>query len=105
MLEITYSYEIDDFGVIIELNGKKNVVYEIRAFLVGRLENGAEQKQLFITRVPTDNLVEFIEFQDLTKELSDSWIEKYTSIEQMKNFKQKIIEMFYPKTTYFKPLF
>lgn len=105
MLEIKYSYEIDEFGVITNLEDKKNVVYEIRAYLVGTLENGAQQKQLFITRIPTDNLNNFIEYQDLTKEISDSWIDSYTSSEQMESLKQKVVDMFYPKTAYYKPLF
>lgn len=105
MLEITYSYEVDEFGVITDFQDKKNVVYEIRAYLVGTLENGAQQKQLFITRIPTDDLTNFVEYQDLTKEIANSWIESYTSVEQMQNLKQKVVDMFYPKTAYFKPLF
>ena len=112
MDNITFDFEIDAFGVHNELDGKKNVIYEIRTFMTAHLQiwsateqKSEKKKQLFITHLPVDNLNNFVEYENVTKEIALSWIEKYSTSGFIDNFKQKLKDDFYPKQQYLKPNF
>jgi hypothetical protein len=110
MNNITFDYEIEALGVHNTLNEKNNVVYEIRVFLVGKnkivtenTESESILKEYFVVHVPTNDLQNFIEYEQLTKQNVIEWIEKYSN--SLKSHKNNLIEKFHPKKQYLKPNF
>lgn len=109
---VEYSYEIEQLGVHKELHGRKNVIYEIRAFLVGKVNrveenttNTFSEKVFFVVHIPTDDLHKFIEYEKLTKEDIDDMIDRHTS-EQIKEVnKSRLFEQINPTKVYLKPNF
>ena len=108
MDNITFDFEIDAFGVHNDFGGKKNVIYEIRTFLCCTLTEGdtsGTRKQLFVIHIPVDNLNNFVEYENVTKELATSWLEKHQSDNYIEDLKRRMINDLYPKQQYLKPNF
>ena len=109
---ITYDYEIEHLGVHKNLYNRQNVVYEIRGYYVGTLkivtENTEQEstiRKYFVSTVPIINdLKDFIEFDDLTKEDIIRWIEWY-SFGTIECLRREFIEDFYPTKVYLEPKF
>lgn len=106
-----YDYEVENLGVHNELNGKKNVIYEIRLYITATKENITEEygkalitkKTFFVVPIPTENIKNFIEYENITKSDIISWTEKYCN--SIDNYKKSLEEQFYPKKQYLKPSF
>ena len=111
--EIEYSIEIDELGVHLEKNGYRNVIYEIRAYVVGKISIklidgemfNEERKKMFVLNIPTDNLDNFIEYDSITEDDVKSWINEYMPPNLIENFQKTIYESFYPTKKYLKPNF
>jgi hypothetical protein len=110
---VQYEYFIDALGVQNELNGKENVVYEIRVTMQGTKKVVTEQygesllhkNTFFVVHVPTDNLENFVEFDKLTKEQIEEWVEKYAPQSVLENCKKNLRELLFPTKKYVKPNF
>lgn len=110
---IDYEYIIDTLGIHNELKGKQNVVYEIRVVMQGTKRVVTEQHTellhhettFFVVHIPTDNLENFIDYNDLTKIQVEEWIKKYTPESVIENCKRNLKESFYPTKKYVKPNF
>lgn len=112
MEELIFDIEIENFGIYNELNGRKNVVYEIRAFYVGKLkrvfdggESTSEERELFVIHLPTDNLEDFVEYENVTKEVTVEWIKKHSDENLLKSMEDKVVKRLYPNQQYVKPNF
>jgi hypothetical protein len=102
--DIRFYFEIAQLGVHRELNGKNNVVYEVRCFVCGEKE-GTIQRELIVLAIPTDNLDNFIEYEKLTKEIVEGWISSNYSDSHFNGHRKNIIELFYPTKYYTEPPF
>lgn len=106
--ELSYSYEIEAFGVHNELDGRTNVIYEIRGNLVATriTEHGeGSYKQYFVVHLPTDNIENFVEYKDITKQQAIDWLQINMTPSLLDSLKQSLYNQHYPKTKYLKPNF
>lgn len=110
---IEYEYMIDALGVENELDGKQNVVYEIRVTMQGTKKNITEQygealvhkTTFFVVHIPTNDLENFVEYDKLTKSQIEEWIEKYAPPSVIENCKKNLRESLFPTKKYVKPNF
>lgn len=110
--ELSFDYEIESLGIHDSLHGKNNVVYEIRALFVGKktitTESGFGEtttNSTLIVHLPVDNMENFIEYENLTKEHILEWIENNVSQKTIENYKMNLTEQLIPTKRYVKPNF
>ena len=111
--KLSFEYEIQSLGIHDSIHGKNNVVYEIRTLFVGKktitTESGFEEETvsnlILIVHLPVDNVENFIEYKDLTKEHIMKWIEKHVSEKTIENYKMDLTEKLMPTKRYVKPNF
>ena len=111
MKTYTHDYEIDALGVHLNFENKNDVVYEIRGYIIltettqlDGAEASCTKKKYFVVPIPyeTEN---FIQYQNLTKQIVVGWIQKYEPKGQTENFKQELLKEFNPTQIYKKPPF
>ena len=109
---ITFDIEIEQFGVYSELNGHKNVIHEIRAYCVGtikRIFEGGESsetvREYFVVHIPTTNLNNFIEYENITKEDTINFINAHAPESLIPSLQNKIRKSLLPQQLYLKPNF
>ena len=110
---VDYEYIIDALGVQNELNGKENVIYEVRVTMQGTKKVVTEQygeslvhkSTFFVVNIPTDSLENFIEYDKLTKDKIEEWIKQYAPPSVIENCKRNLKELLSPTKKYVKPNF
>jgi hypothetical protein len=100
---IEFNIDIQLLGVhkFNEAYNKKNIVYEIRSFMVATC-GGLEERKLFVTGLPTIDVVNFIEYEDLTRDILIKWIEEYSG-DLIKSLKRELTELLFPTKEYLLP--
>lgn len=103
MDDIKIDYEIANLGVK-DIGDNKNVVHEIRFFLRCDFQDRFE-RELYVVHLNTDNLDNFINYEDLTKKNIVSWIEKSLGEHQIIHIKKLIEEKIKNSKKYMTPNF
>lgn len=103
--DISFSIEFEAFGVKKEFQGRKNVIYEVRAWMVGTNTVGGSYKVYFVQHINTDDLDNFIEYENVTREDVVRWVYENASENHIEALKQKVLEEFFPQTEYLVPNF
>ena len=105
--KLGFDYHVDFFAMHNEFNGKKDVVYSVRGFIVSydKNDNGKSFRKLFVIEIPTNDLTNFIDYKELTKEQVHGWIEKYLSETSKINIKRELYEEHFPSTRLVRPKF
>lgn len=107
----SYDYEIEALGVHLEHQGKNNVVYEIRGYItvtettkLDGAELSCTKKKYFVVPIPY-GFTEFIQYENLTKQIIVEWIQNHEPKGQTQNFKEELLKEFNPTQIYMKPPF
>ena len=82
---ITYTKQINSLQSYKQIDGESNVVFNVGWSLVGE-ENGYISTYSLSTSVPYVAGQPFVPFADLTQADVESWIDQYTSPEQMQQY-------------------
>lgn len=112
MEDITFDIEIEHFGVYNELNGCNNVIHEIRAYYVGTVkkvfeggESSETANEYFVVHIPTTNLDNFIEYENITKEDAVRFITTHAHESLIPSLQNKVRKALLPQQQYLKPNF
>lgn len=104
---IGFDYQIEFLVMHNELNGRENVVFSVRGFMVSYDKNANDKsyKKFFVTEIPVTDLTEFTDYKNLTKEQVIGWINKYMSESHRLNLMHELYEEHYPTIRYVRPKF
>jgi|TARA_Y100000033_G_C2717075_1_gene96340 hypothetical protein len=111
-MAIEFNWKINQFDTYKEQDGKTNVIYAIHWSYIGQEqidENDPEAPVYFDSCVGSQEMEvsdDFIEFDDITKEIVIGWLEEKINVDYMKNkITENINHQKAPLTNHIKPNF
>lgn len=94
----TYSWQINNLDVYVSKDGLSNVVYNIHWTYIATSDQQDEEGNVYsadsigVCDIALPDSNNFVEFDNLTKEQVESWIEASVDVEELKRRLNKIIE-------------
>lgn len=86
-MTIKYTWRFPNADVIPGKDGKQDVVYRIHWRLLGSDDSGNFSEVYGVVNIPTADLTTFTEFQDLTHDQVQEWVEANLGTERVKELR------------------
>lgn len=105
--KLGFDYQVDFFVMHKEYAGKKDVIYSLRCFMTSydKQDNDKSFRKLFVVDVPLDDLSEFTDYKDVTKEQAMDWIINNFNETSRLNLMRELYEEHFPTTRQVRPKF